>query len=319
MAGDAAQRASGWFAPLLTAMLAGPSVLLVLGATRLFASGATVASPTRSLERAGGDADGALDRPDQGADAPHEAASAEDEAAPGDLDGGSGDEVSTEAERSDDEQPSTVVTGSGAGLTPDAKERLERRRRRQRGVDDEGDEGDPYAGLGPMVRHLWTMTKELSEAQRTVGRLTAERDLLLQQLGDDRAVPVLTPSTLETGPARPNKEARTAAKLVERTGGAAPVPTPEELAAMAEAAGRRRRFIAGGILLALIAAIWIGSLMDVPIGEYLSKGGLSTIPGFGAVFQILIVGFLLFRVVKVSGKAGNWLFPSAEEPKRRRR
>lgn len=323
MAGGAAERASGWLAPLLTTMLAGPSALLVLGVTRLFASGATIGSPTRSLERAGGDAaDGAVDRPDQGdgpdqgVDAPDGAASADDEAALGDLDGGSGDEVSSEEERHDEEQPGTVVTGSGSSLTPDAQDRLERRRRRQRGADEEGDEGDLYAGLGPMVRHLWTMTKELSEAQRTVGRLTAERDLLLQQLGDDRVLPI---GSAEAGGTRPNREARQAAKQAERANAGGPVPTPEELATRAAEAGRRRRLIALGILVTIAAAIWIGRAVHVPVGDYLSKGGVTGIPYVGIVFQVFLAGFLLFRVVRVGGKAGQWLFPSAEEPKRRRR
>jgi len=312
MAGEAAERASGWVGPLLATMLAGPSVLVVLGATRLVASGATVASPRRSGAGAGEAAAGVLDGSDQRADTPREAASVED--APGNLDGGSDDEVSPEVERRGEDQPGTVVTG--ASLTSDAKERLERRKRRQRGVDEEGDEGDPYAGLGPMVRHLWTMTKELSEAQRAVGRLTAERDLLLQQLGDDRVLPI---GSAEVGGSRPNREARQASKLVERTASSAPVPTPEELAAMADAAGRRRRLIALGILVVIAGAIWIGRMLEVPVGEYLSKNGLAEIPYLGSVFQILIISFLLFRVVRVGGKAGSWLFPSAEEPKRRRR
>jgi hypothetical protein len=235
------------------------------------------------------------------------------EEAEGAATGGS-DDVSTDVGRLGDDEAGGVT--ADAVPASDGRDRSERRKRRSRGVDEEAEDGDPLAGLGPMVRHLAAMTKELSEAQRTVGRLTAERDLLRQQLGDDGMLPT---GSAEAVGARPNREARQAAKLLERTGDAKPAPTPEELAAMAEAAGRRRRFIALGVLVAIAGAIWIGRMLEVPVGEYLSKNGLAKIPYLNSVFQILLISFLLFRVVRVGGKAGSWLFPSPEEPKRRRR
>lgn len=318
IAEDAAERASGWSAPLLTTMLAGAPLLLVLGTTRLFASGApgaTVASPTRSLGRAGDATDTpAVGGRDNVLDSPHGAASAKDGAAPGDGDGGFDEDVSAEVERLGEVDAGKVVTGSG--LTSDAKDRAERRRRRQRGVDEEGEEGDPYAGLGPMVRHLSAMTKELSEAQRTVGRLTAERDLLRQQLGDDEVPSIGS----EAGGARPNKEARMAAKQAERGNLNGTSEIDPDLLNRAAQVGRRRRMIALGVLCVLVGTmvVWRVAGWPSPIDD-VSKRGLTGIAYIGPFMNLLIGGFLIYRLMRVGGKAGGWLFPSAEEPKRRRR
>lgn len=249
-----------------------------------------------------------------------------------------------------------------------------RRRRRQRATEEDGDGGDAVVGLSSMVRHLATMTKELSEAQRAVGSLTAERDLLRQQLADRGVTPILlgegegtrrakearheakaarqaersvgdetvlsgesegirppgeeahilaTPTLTSNGVSiRPAKQARLearAAREAERFGSDEPVLSPEEYATRAEKAGRRRRRIALGLFAALAAAIWAGQALHVPVGDYLSKGGLPALPYVGVVFQILLVGFLIFRLVRVGGKAGQWLFPSAEPQQKRRR
>lgn len=208
----------------------------------------------------------------------------------------------------------------------DAKE--PRRRRRARLVEDAGEEEDAVARLTPMIRHLAALTKDLSEAQRTVGTLTAERDLLRRQL-TERPAAVLPVEDGETAAARPGKEARIEAKLeakaakqAERVIGIVdtePVPTPEDLVTRAQEAGRRRRLIALGLIGALAAVFLIGRAMEVDVGQYISKDGVTGIPYFGLVFQLLIVGFMMFRIVRVGGKARDWLFPAPEEPKRRRR
>lgn len=223
----------------------------------------------------------------------------------------------------DGEPAASAPTPAGEPEAADggAEGKEPRRRRRSRAVDEEGEEGDAFAGLSPMVRHLSAMTKELSEAQRTVGRLTAERDLLRRQLADRQGVPISLVDG-ENGNIRPAKEARIeakAAKQTERANGLEPMPSPEDLVSRAQLAGRRRRLIALGVVASLVAAILIGRAMDVAVGEYLTKQGLDGIPYFGLVFQVLITCFMVYRVVRVSGKAKGWLFPTPEEPKKRRR
>lgn len=303
-------------APMLTTVLAGPAMLLMIGATRLLASRTAVAdqpaareeAPEIETERNG--TGGALAPPSP-------PAVAETTSIGGPDDGPDGEDAIA-FERVVGEEAGGLAADTVPGA--DGRDRSERRKRRQRGADEEGEDGDSFAGLGPMVRHLAAMTKELSEAQRTVGRLTAERDLLRQQLGDDLAVPLLTSSAPDAAAARPNKEARIAAKQSARGGlNGTPEIDPEILTRAAQV-GRRRRMIALGVLGVLVATMVTWRLMGWPSPiEDVSKQGLTGIAYIGPFMNILLGGFLIYRLMKVGGKAGSWLFPSAEEPKRRRR
>lgn len=79
-------------------------------------------------------------------------------------------------------------------------ERAERLRERQRAAeeiahligDDEKEAGDRGGAWLPLVRHMAFLTKELAEAQRTAGRVSAERDSLRQELAQFRAHPSMT-------------------------------------------------------------------------------------------------------------------------------
>jgi hypothetical protein len=110
-----------------------------------------------------------------------------------------------------------------------------------------------------------------------------------------------------------------AAKQAERAGADQEEFSPEELATRAEEAGRRRRRIALVVVLVAFAALSIVRAMDIPVGEYLSKGGLAATPIVGPLFQLMIVGFLLNRIFRVGGQARGWLFPTGEPSKKRRR
>lgn len=233
----------------------------------------------------------------------------------------------------------------------------ESRKRRRLATDEGGGEGEALAGFGSMVRHLSLLTKELTEAQRTIGTLMAEHDLLHRQLIDAGTIPVslaervgtrsgraarvgaqaavgALPTVVgEDRDGRTRKEARLdakivtqderskarAAKEVERSGIDEPKLSPEEYATRAQEAGRRRRRIALTVFVALAALIWLGGAMEVPVGDYLSRGGLAAAPVVGPLFQVMLVGFLVFRFVRVGGKARQWLYPSADPSQKRRR
>lgn len=212
---------------------------------------------------------------------------------------------------------------------------------------ENGEAGGADGSLEPMVRHLCALTKEIAEAQRTLGKLSAERDALRREVGELQATPpLLTDGQGES--LRLGKEARLearavklaeraivaepvptpkeirleakAAKQAERGIVDEPVPTPEELRTRAQAVGRRRRMIALSVIGAIGLTIVVWRLMGwaSPVSDA-SKRGLTGIAYIGPFMNIVIGGFLIYRIVRVGSKAGNWLFPSAEEPRRRRR
>lgn len=255
----------------------------------------------------GSDENAALAHPEANAAAPAMSGGAIDPTPPPNDDATAADATTTT-------EPDPAIGGA------DGKE--PRRRRRTRAVEENGEDGDAGGALGPMVRHLSTLTKELSEAQRTVGRLSAERDVLRRQLSEAQAKSVLLVDGQNEG-LRPNKEARLearAAKHAERETSTEPVPTPEELQSRAQDIGHRRRIIALGVLALIGATMGIWRLMGWPSPiENVTKQGLTGIAYIGPFMNVLIGGFLIYRIVRVGGKAGNWLFPSPEGPKKRRR
>lgn len=312
---EATAGGEGWAAPLLGTAPAEASPRLALGAARpISPASSTVATP-RSGEEMLDEVDSTVGE-DRAEGRPVATSGVTVEAA-GQNGATEADGPAAGVDSVDQATATGAPTGPVAFAVAEVRDRGDRRKRRQRTADDEGEDGDPLAGLGPMVRHLSTMTKELSEAQRTVGRLTAERDLLRQQLGEEGAG---ASGSVETTNGRPNKEARVAARQAARGNPSDPAEIDGELAIRAAEVGRRRRMIALGVLGALVATMAIWRLMGWPSPiEDVSKRGLTGIAYIGPFMNILIGGFLIYRLVRVGGKAGGWLFPSAEEPKRRRR
>lgn len=340
-------------------ILIGGSAALVAG-SRLFASGG-VASGSRpttinpdqedtigstGIERAG----------DATAEAEHALVPAEGEPLVESAGEGQPDADSAgEGETVPEDRLLVVETADGAaapdqapaepGGAPGGRDRTrERGRRRERstegGAASQIPEGaEQSAGLGPIVRHMSLLTKELGEAQRMVGRLAAERDVLQRQIGELQGVPIVFPSTATEAakPAREgnrqereaakanrhdrdsgqsNREARMEARAEARAarhGGHAEgdeeAPDETELSARAKRSGQRRRLMALGVilLLVIIGAIWRQLGLPVP-----------SLPKGTGPFQLLFMVLLLGRVARFSGRGVKWLYPSPEKNRRRR-
>lgn len=221
-----------------------------------------------------------------------------------------------------------VGGGEKTGRSRGSKEErvAERSRRRQLAMDEGGEEGDDKSTpMMPLVRHLNTVTKELALAYRTIGQVTTERDMLKRQIYEIQGLP--TPEEEETATTRANsnrgtrQEARAEVKLARAEArGAEPSLSPEEVAEKLRKLVWRRRAIALGGL-ALLAAIYVAlpSMLDNFTWENFSRDSFANIAYVGSIFQIFLIGFVIYRIARVGGKAGRWLFPGDELPRKRRR
>lgn len=239
--------------------------------------------------------------------------------------------------------PAVVAGGEKTGRSRGSKEEraAERSRRRQQAIEEGGEEGeDKNTSLMPLVRHLNTVTKELALAYRAVGQVTAERDTLRRQVYELQGLPV---PEEEASVARSNRgtrqEARTEVKLarVEARGEARgetrgetrgegrgrtqedePSLSPEEVAEKLRQTVQRRRAIAVGVLAILSVVYLVLDRSGFDWGTF-SRTSFTSIAYVGPIFQIMLIGFVVFRMVRVGGKAGRWLFPGEEQPRKRRR
>ena len=90
---------------------------------------------------------------------------------------------------------SGAPTDAVAGEAPSKKRARgtrtpQRARRSQRQVAVEAGEAGEAPELGALNRHLAQVVTQLTAAQRLIGRVSAERDALRQQLADLQGVPV---------------------------------------------------------------------------------------------------------------------------------
>ena len=338
-AGAATKPTAPWLGFGLPALI---GAHLALGVTFRFLTATGIATDERSGEIVP-DRNGAVGSTEPGGAGAPAGEVAPGEVTPGHDLGPAGEEedgIEDEARATDADGPSlpeneeaTAAEGGDRATAGNDRERgaRDRPRRRQRAAEDpetgesaEGDE-DRYAGLGPLVRHLGLMTRELSEAQRTVGRLTAERDALLRQIGQRPSLPVAAGEDDPAPPIdqpRPNKEARIEAKAAKQAERAAIVPMEAidpELANRAEQVGRRRRLIALAVLAVLVAGFVIARQMNYDLSTALSRGGLAHIAYIGPFLQIFLAGWLIYRIAKISGKGAKWLFPGEEQQRKRRK
>jgi hypothetical protein len=175
--------------------------------------------------------------------------------------------------------------------------------------------GDP--ALGALNRHLNMMMQQLGTAHRVIGRVSAERDALRQQLADLQGIPVEDIVVTSIGAAKENRPARTPEPVEPQPktgisrfnyfGG-------EDIAVM-----RRRRQVFVLVLLLLVGVLWfLGRMGAWQLPDNLSRDSLSNLPFIGEFMSYFLAGWLLFRFVKVSSKGVKWVFPSDDHRRRRR-
>jgi hypothetical protein len=183
------------------------------------------------------------------------------------------------------------------------------------------DEDNP--AMGALNRHLNMLMQQLTTSHRVIGRVAAERDALRQQLAELQGVPidqikvttVGAPSEEEPAPRRAYTHAN-----AEHRRDAPP------------AKSTRMQFFGGDdivqvrkhrqyTVMVMLVVIAVGGLIFRHFGWSLpgnvSRDSLATLPYIGAIMQVFLMGWMMFRVVRVGGKGVRWLFPSEEKRKRR--
>lgn len=223
------------------------------------------------------------------------------------------------AESGAPEAPTEAKPGKSRGSKEErAAARARKRQQAAEGAIEDADDSNP--ALGPLVRHLNTVTKELALAYRTIGIVTAERDAYRRQVYELQGTPV---PAADDAP-QPNRDARQVAKTQIKLArlearGIDTSLTPEELEEQMRRTARRRQIIAVAVLATLAIGFVVANQMGYDVGQNFSRGSLASIAYIGPVINIFLVGFILFRIVRVSTNARRWLFPNAESSRKRRR
>lgn len=234
------------------------------------------------------------------------------------------DEIAPEEAAGDSAPAAGGEGGKTAKVRVSKEERAAERSRRKAQAAAEGiEEIDPsVAQVVPIVRHLNVVTKELALAYRTIGQVTAERDAFRRQTyqlqglpdPDEVAAKASKEGRGETKDAR--AEAR-AAKQAERSG-IDPTMTEEEIAEHLRKTVRRRRMIALGAL-AVLTITYVGFRIGGFNWSEFSRDSLANIAIVGPFFNVLLIGFVFYRLFAVGGKASRWLFPGDSLQRKRRR
>jgi hypothetical protein len=177
---------------------------------------------------------------------------------------------------------------------------------------------DDNPALGALNRHLNMMMQQLGTAHRVIGRISAERDALRQQLADLQGIPVEEIVVTSLGGSMDSSSTPSAPKTVESK------PATgisrfnyfghEDVAVMRK---RRQMFVLG--LLTLVLVLWFTARIGAwQMPANLSRDSLTALPYIGDFMTYFLAGWLFFRVIKVSSKGVKWVFPS-DDPRRRRR
>ena len=187
---------------------------------------------------------------------------------------------------------------------------------------------DHEAALGALNRHLNTVTQQITAAHRLLGRITAERDALRQQLAELQGVPVeaIVVTTVAAAPPA-NAPAHHEKAPHEHGHGAEEAldpPAPSRLQRLnifggddfAQMRKRRQTFV---LILALVGGVLavIAKQVGWSMPENISRDSLSALPFLGNLMSVFLAGWVLYRIVRVSSKGVRWVFPS--EPRTRRR
>lgn len=189
--------------------------------------------------------------------------------------------------------------------------------------------------VAPLVRHVNTVTEQLNEAQMTVGRLMAERDALRARLAEAEGVPVDEIALATLGDAHVDAdasarklqriEARQSALIVDDKKPSPLRPVGITLGFVPETdtfdglkrMARRRQLFAAVVLVTAFTGLRIASSNGVQFDKF-SRDGLADLQYVGMVFQVFLMAWMLYRVVRVGGKGVSWLFPDPNGRRRRR-
>lgn len=197
---------------------------------------------------------------------------------------------------------------------------------------------DVTSAIAPLVRHINTVTERLNESQEQVGRLASERDALRAHLiqvtgmSTDQVAVIATRGIQESDvrsqqrlarmdtradqvahvPAAEEKISGTR-KFADRTGLFIKDEfSPEEIKFVA----RRRQLVALALFAFLGVGLYVAQATGNNIGD-MSKNGLADIAFVGVFFQMFLMMWMMYRVVRVGGKGAHWLFPDSNAKRRR--
>jgi hypothetical protein len=164
------------------------------------------------------------------------------------------------------------------------------------------------------------MMQQLTAAHRVIGRVAAERDALRQQLADLQGIPVeqievttigvapeLAPSSRGPSAASPGIQQPSRLERLNIFGG-------EDFEKMRR---RRQMFVLCLVVIGVILAL-IAQQMGWSMPDDISRGSLSALPVLGNLMTVFLAGWVLYRVLRVTGKGVRWVFPSEQRGRRRR-
>jgi hypothetical protein len=208
-------------------------------------------------------------------------------------------------------------------------------------------DADDHPAIGALNRHLNMLMQELGTAHRVIGRVAAERDAFRQQLADLQGIPVeaiAVTSLGQTRSRRPKAQVDQSADLsespVEGIAVASPGRTrsrrskttdseqdePSPPSGMARlnyfsvddiAVARKRRQTLALVLLVAVVGLWLASRMGAwHMPENLSRDSLAQLPVVGELMSYFLAGWVMYRIVRVSGRGVKWVFPSDQKRKR---
>ncbi len=206
-------------------------------------------------------------------------------------------------------------TADAAGVESDARGRIaERARRKQEylAASNGSEKSAPVA----LNRHLILVTEQLTAAHRVIGRVTAERDGLRQQIADIRGVAfedVVIPSH-ETSSENEKHHAATTSPHAPSRMAKLNYFGVDDYALM-----RKRRQGLVLVLMGLILVLWMSARMGYwTMPDNLSRDSLGQLPFVGDLMTYFLAGWLFFRVIRVSSKGVRWVFPTDTRNRRRR-
>ena len=252
-------------------------------------------------------------------------------------DGEGADETETVDARPDEttEGADEEVERTVAGIVPVRRDRgFEKLRQRQKDAAEAAVNNveDGMVPIAPFVRYVNTLTREVGELQRTVGQVSAERDLLQRQVYQLRGLPV--PDELMV---RPGKEAKKDAKAEvvasrqelrqDRQEGRAEAKAAKsgERATLVDGTeidpdlvdrtlrmGRRRRLIALAVIALIGAGFYFGGRMGFETSGGFSRSSMANMAYVGQFVQIFLALWILYRIGRIGSKGVRFLFPSEE-------